>query len=320
MAILSVIVPVYNIVEYLDRCVESIVNQEYKSLEIILVDDGSTDGSGEVCDKWAKRDDRIIVIHKANGGVSSTRNAGLSAAKGEFIAFVDGDDFISPCMYSKLMEIVETKAVDIAACSYYTGNDDSWKTGIGAGKEFSGDRTEAVRKCLEMRDIFPSACLSVYRKSVLNGLQFRCDLRISEDRLFNYQAISQCRSYYHIGECLYYYYQRESSALHKKAQDNTDSLEAQDIIYEDAKQNFPQLLAYAERICIIERITLLNANAKQKKWSKCDEIAISLKQYKATYKKNPYLAKAFKILVGCSFVNKKISYILTVIAFRLNSN
>lgn len=318
--LLSIIIPVYNIAAYIDRCVESIVDQEYRQIEIILVDDGSMDGSGDICDRWLERDERIIVIHKVNGGVSSTRNAGLSAAKGDYIAFVDGDDFISPCMYSKLMKIVETKDVDIAACSYYTGNDGNWKPGIGVGVEFSGDRTEAVRKCLEMRDVFPSVCLAVYSKRALEGLRFRGDLRISEDRLFNYQAISRCQSYYHIGDCLYYYCQRESSALHRKEENNTDSLRAQDLIYEDVKRNFPQLLAYAERISIVERIVLLNANAKQEKWEKCDEIAASLTKYKDTYMRNPYLKKTLKILVWCSFVNRKVSYFLILMAFKMKGN
>lgn len=100
--LISIIVPIYNVENYIDRCVESITNQSYKNLEIILVDDGSTDSSGEKCDIWATRDRRIMVIHKENGGVGNARNAGMSYANGEWIGFVDSDDFVEPEMYEAL--------------------------------------------------------------------------------------------------------------------------------------------------------------------------------------------------------------------------
>ena len=99
MELISVIVPVYNVESYLEKCIESIQNQSYKSLEIILVNDGSTDSSGDICDKYAAHDKRIKVIHKKNGGLSSARNAGLEVANGDYIAFVDSDDYIEITMY-----------------------------------------------------------------------------------------------------------------------------------------------------------------------------------------------------------------------------
>ena len=102
--LISVIVPVYNVEQYLDRCVCSILNQTYQNLEIILVDDGATDSSGRMCDEYAKRDERIKVVHKQNGGLSDARNAGLAAATGEYIGYVDSDDWIEPDMYEKMYE------------------------------------------------------------------------------------------------------------------------------------------------------------------------------------------------------------------------
>ena len=98
---ISVIVPIYNVKEYLDKCISSICNQTYKNLEIILVDDGSTDGSATICDAFAKKDDRIVVIHKENGGLTSTRKAGVNIATGKYIGFVDGDDWIDEDMYEE---------------------------------------------------------------------------------------------------------------------------------------------------------------------------------------------------------------------------
>ena len=102
--LISVIVPIYNRELYLEKCIESIVSQTYSNLEIILVDDGSPDNCPAICDEWAKKDSRIKVVHKENGGVASARNAGLSAATGDYVAFVDGDDFIAPEMYSVLTQ------------------------------------------------------------------------------------------------------------------------------------------------------------------------------------------------------------------------
>ena len=101
--LLSVIIPVYNVEKYLDKCVQSVVDQTYSDLEIILVDDGSTDSSGMLCDNWKEKDRRISVIHKNNGGLSSARNTGIAAAKGDFISFIDSDDFIESEMYETMI-------------------------------------------------------------------------------------------------------------------------------------------------------------------------------------------------------------------------
>ena len=116
MELISVIVPVFKVDPYLDRCVESIVNQTYRNLEIILVDDGSPDSCGAMCDAWAEKDRRIKVIHKKNGGLSDARNAGLDIATGTLIGFVDSDDFIRSDMYLLLMERLMEDGSDIAAC------------------------------------------------------------------------------------------------------------------------------------------------------------------------------------------------------------
>ena len=116
MELISIVVPVYKVEPYLDKCVSSIVNQTYKNLEIILVDDGSPDNCPVMCDAWAEKDNRIRVIHKPNGGLSDARNAGMSAATGELIAFVDSDDWIAPDMYEKLYHRLTEDGSDIAAC------------------------------------------------------------------------------------------------------------------------------------------------------------------------------------------------------------
>ncbi|ACU94309.1 glycosyl transferase [Cryptobacterium curtum DSM 15641] len=115
--LISVIVPVYNVEKYLDRCMQSIVDQTYRNLEIILVDDGSSDGSGALCDTWAQQDNRIIVLHKKNGGLSDARNAGVQTSHGDWIGFVDSDDYIDKQMYESLYSLIEYTNSDMALCA-----------------------------------------------------------------------------------------------------------------------------------------------------------------------------------------------------------
>ena len=116
--LVSVIIPAYNIEDYIGRCLDSIISQTYKNLEIIVVDDGSRDYTGEILDNYAKKDRRIKVIHKENGGVSSARNKGIEAAEGDYIGFIDGDDLIEPGMYKTLVDLLEEENADIAHCGY----------------------------------------------------------------------------------------------------------------------------------------------------------------------------------------------------------
>jgi glycosyltransferase involved in cell wall biosynthesis len=116
--LISVIIPIYNVGDYLKKCVNSIINQTYKNLEIILVDDGSTDKSGILCDEFAKKDSRIKVIHKQNGGLSDARNCGIEASSGKFIAFIDSDDFIAPDFYEYLLSLQKENNADIAECNF----------------------------------------------------------------------------------------------------------------------------------------------------------------------------------------------------------
>ena len=117
--LVSVIIPVYNVGEYLQTCIDSVKRQTYKDLQIILVDDGSTDGSGLICDKAAKEDDRIRVIHRTNGGLSAARNSGIEEANGEYICFIDSDDWVDESFVERLYQLAEKDNADVAACGYY---------------------------------------------------------------------------------------------------------------------------------------------------------------------------------------------------------
>lgn len=169
MKLLSVIVPVYNVKPYLEKCVESIVNQTYHDLQIILVDDGSTDGSQDICDEYAQKDSRIIVVHKENGGVSTARNEGMERAKGDYIAFVDSDDWLERNMYEVLINQLEAHEADLVACSFYECKGDE-KKAVGDSKNISVFNTEEI--FINKNQLRFLAWNKVFRRSFVEKLHF----------------------------------------------------------------------------------------------------------------------------------------------------
>ena len=208
---LSVVIPVYNVEKYLDKCVESIVNQTFEDLEIILVDDGSTDESGKMCDEWTKKDDRIKVIHKINGGLSSARNAGIKQAKGKYISFIDSDDFVEQDMYSTMIEALDRTGKDIASCGRIV---DLW--GEREKREFSlkseriFSKEEAIEEVLLLRYIDVSACDKVYRSTLFKQIMYP-EGKISEDAAIIFEILDASNGAVHVGKPFYHYIYRKNS-------------------------------------------------------------------------------------------------------------
>lgn len=188
LSLVSIIVPIYKVKDYLDECVQSIVDQTYRNLEIILVDDGSPDACPQMCDDWAKKDNRIKVVHKPNGGLSSARNAGLDVAKGEYLCFVDSDDFITQdyveVMYKR---IVNDDTVGIVSGMIYRFTDGRTttfnKTWIH-NQEKKTDPTDFVVSCIN-QSVSYTAWNKMFRSDLLKKVRFR-EGRTNEDTLFMY--------------------------------------------------------------------------------------------------------------------------------------
>ncbi len=208
---ISVIIPIYNLESCLAATLESVVNQTHKNLEIILVNDGSADGSLALAKEYAERDSRITVIDKENGGVSSARNAGLDAASGDYIGFVDGDDVIAPDMYEYLLDLAEKHGADIAACGMLL---DGAAVCMPRGDTAVRDRHAlSVRS---VRKIFSgSCCTRIYRREVVEGVRFSEEYPIGEDLLYNLHAYSRANTTVFGSEAKYRYVTHESSAVHK---------------------------------------------------------------------------------------------------------
>lgn len=209
LPLITVIVPVYNVEKYLRRCVASIIGQTYQNLEVILVDDGSTDSSGSLCDELAIKDNRIKVIHKKNGGLSSARNCGMDVSTGEYIAFVDSDDWIVLDTYEymlNLMDHYDADIVDISICETFNDNP---KT----------DLNSSIITLFEGKDIIYnymlcgistkspySACRKLYKLSSINNIRFEVGI-INEDIIFNYLVLLNAKRIVKSTKKCYYYFQ-----------------------------------------------------------------------------------------------------------------
>lgn len=216
--LISVIVTVYNIKDYLPRCVESVMAQTYRELEVILVDDGSDDGSGEVCDEYAGKDERIRVIHKKNGGVSSARNAGLQIAKGKYLGYVDGDDFINEDMYEKMLGAMIAEKAQVAVCEYkhlgVSGHDR-----VTTGEIIALSREEALEIYVcghHKYRIYPSVWSKLFLRESVDGLRF-AEGKTSEDILYTIEALCRIeRCVYVDVACYNYMVNRVDSIMNKE--------------------------------------------------------------------------------------------------------
>ena len=246
--LISVIVPIYKVEKYLDRCIKSIINQTYKNLEIILVDDGSPDNCPKMCDNWAKRDKRIKVIHKENGGVSSARNVGLDNSTGEYIGFVDSDDYIDNTMYEKMLKLLKKENADMCFCDI---------TVLELNGEINNCHfnTKPIQNKKEfLENIYKINCLNfaiwnkLIRKDLIDKIKFSEDIYIKEDVLFLFECINNLNKVSYIKENLYFYDMRETSALHKvNYQKEITSLNAISKMIEILKSN--QINNYLEEQC-----------------------------------------------------------------------
>lgn len=209
---ISVIVPVYNCEPYVERCVRSIMAQTYTDLEIICINDGSTDGSGELLDNLADEDDRILVVHQENAGASAARNAGLDLATGAFITFVDSDDAIEPDMYETLMPYFEDESVDIVHCGYKRVHlDGSIKDVNGTGKIVHQNKYEAA-ECLAVGRLFVGSLWNkLFRADLFHSIRMDTQLVINEDVLILAELLNCARNVVYIDIGKYLFYERGSS-------------------------------------------------------------------------------------------------------------
>lgn len=236
---LSVVIPVYNGEKYIEECLRSIMNQTYKDLQIIVVNDGSEDKTESIVKSILLEDSRIQLMSQINRGVSSARNRGLKYAENEFITFVDCDDTLDLNMYEILMNYANTNEFDIIHCGYKRINDKEIKEVSGTGKIEVQNSYEALECIIKGKKFVGSLWNKIYKKSLFNGIRFDESLKVNEDILINYQVFKKSRKSIFIDEAKYNYFERNTSACNmtnrtKKAQ---DGLKVAKIILCDCKNS-----------------------------------------------------------------------------------
>lgn len=214
---ISIVIPVYNVERYLRRCVDSVIAQTYANIEIILVDDGSTDASGDICEEYAGKDVRIKVIHQENGGLSSARNTGIEEAKGEYLTFIDSDDFVDRRYAGRLYELIQEYGADISIA------------GFVKFKKFSGIKTKAIKNpsvreydgisaisdMWYQKTIPNFAWAKMYKRKLFEGIRYPVG-KLYEDLGTTYRLFYKARRIVYSAEPLYFYFQRSDSIMNEK--------------------------------------------------------------------------------------------------------
>ena len=258
---ISVIVPIYKVEDYLHRCVDSIINQTYTNLEIILVDDGSPDNCPMICDEYAERDSRIKVIHKKNGGLSDARNAGLDISTGEYIMFIDSDDFVDKDMMKSMMQNMIDNEVDMVVCNINYVYDDKEVVKYNHPDRIL-DKYEAMEEYLKDGIVQAVAWNKLYKKSLINDMRYKVG-KTNEDEFFTYKVVDKTDKIYYNSRPFYNYIQRDSSIMGKYSIKRLDGVEASyerlnfikkkyPTLYEKEKKTFVNLCIYSYQMILRE--------------------------------------------------------------------
>ena len=246
--LISVIVPVYNVENYLDKSIGSILAQTYQNLELILVDDGSKDASGAMCDAWRAKDARIRVIHQTNGGQALARNHGIDEAAGAYLAFIDSDDWIAPDYLETLYRLLQEHRAEISICDkqmiYESGGQAKSSEEEDQIREYTN--REALKALFYQREIDNSPWGKLYRASLFNGVRFP-EGKIYEDLGTIYRLLYQCDRVVRTSRKLYYYLQREGSTMYRTfGRSKMDRIEMSQNILDFIGENCPDLLRAAQ--------------------------------------------------------------------------
>lgn len=308
--LISVIVPIYNIERCVPKCIESIMCQTYHNLEIILVDDGSTDGSGAICDEYARQDDRIKVIHKQNEGLSDARNSGIAICKGNYIGFVDGDDWLADDMYEFLYRTLVENNADISVCGHYVEDDAGvYDTECADGSVKSYNCHEAVCAVVRDEEIHSYAWDKLYKKEVFEGIRYPSG-RYVQDIFTTYRVFMNAQKVVCNNQPKYYYYQRKDSIQRTRGSKlNWDQFSVYKECISVLEIDYPELREFlvtrlvafgiAAYNCLIMKEVVTMEEEEQKK-----QILQTIQSYQQEIKKGKYGKSLFRFRV--SMVNTSV--------------
>lgn len=299
--LISVIIPVYNTAEYLDKCLESISNQTYENLELIVVDDGSTDDSPRICDEWAGKDKRFNIIHQKNAGQSAARNKGIDVAKGDYLAFVDSDDYVSEDYMLKLYETLQQNDADISVCAYYEHKDGQTRV-LGPVDNYSMDRNMALEKLVENKEFQSFFWTCLFKKELFNDVRLPVG-RNYEDLAVIYKLFYNAQKVCSTNEPLYHYQKRVGSmsyndataeVWHEKCHFNvTSQVERTEFFKEKGLENLSERSLYESVPYIYSDIL---TGYQTGNLSDVNECRSYLRKNKKEIRRNPYISRKNKLL------------------------
>ena len=279
---ISVIIPVYNVEKYLRQCLESVINQTYKNLEIILVNDGSTDNSGKICEEYALKDERIKVIHKENGGISSARNTAVDIAKGEYITFIDSDDDVELDFIDYLYDILKHFNCKMSVCTHNIVKNKKIRKSFNLKTDYKLSSQECIKKLLYNDGIDTSAWAKLYDKSLFDNIRYPVG-KLFEDIATTYKLFIKSKEIACGHLAKYNYNVRENSIVTKNFNKaKLDLLESTDNMSEEVINVFPNLKEAVLRRRVYARFSTLNQMAQVDKDNKekVKEIINFIKKYK----------------------------------------
>lgn len=311
--LISVIIAIYNPGKYLRKCLDSIVNQTYRNLEIILVDDGSTDNSLAVCREYAEKDSRIIVHHKENSGVSATRNAGIRLAHGEYFSFIDSDDYLEEDAYEYLMDLIKQHKVDVVTHEHFITYPSKETTHtIPAEKYGLYNRKDAMNVLVHH---FPFAWNKLFSKKIIEGIWFNEEICRGEDGLFARQAFDKADSAWFDSRPLYHYVQSEDSAVRGSFRPSQlTGMKLIDIYEPFFRDKYPELYDYAMSN-LLHLMTTLYFDMRSDKVNYRSEQKLVVKKFRELYpnvninaipKKTKKLCKTFNSSPTAFYITKRI--------------
>ncbi len=267
--LISVIVPVYNVEKYLEKCIDSIINQTYKNIEILLIDDGSTDSSGEICDRYAIKDKRILVFHKENGGLSDARNKGIDIATGKYISFIDSDDYVEENYISFLYEILKKFDADISMGKHYVRYQEN-TIDTSSGQELCMNPEVTLEKMLYGEDVDVSAWAKLYKKDLFKDIRFPKG-RVFEDAATTYKLIDKSSQVAFKSLPIYNYVMRKNSITNTSFNSSKmDLIVSTKEMANYVKDKYPNLKNAADRRVMYAYLSTLTQLAKSKHFSKED--------------------------------------------------
>lgn len=314
----SIIIPIYNIQEYIKPCLESVLRQTYNDIELILIDDGSSDDSSSICDSYANQDDRVRVVHQKNLGVSAARNKGLAVATGEYIMFVDGDDMVDTnmvtCMMDKISINSDCTLVSCAVTRHYNN------FGVSGEKVLRFNKTEASIDMLYMNNMDNGPCAKLIPSKIAKSIKFNPKITIAEDLDYIYKILQKIDNEVFINSNLYYYRIAPGSAMTKPfTKRRMDGFIAtREIVSHALKTGNNRMINAAKFRHFAEAFFVLSSiGGEQRKYREqyniaCDEF----NKYRFSVIANKEAPKKFRLLAMLSIINIKLAIYLSKLRIR----